>query len=902
MNSTLTVVEMIEEQIRKEGLKPKPVSPLDAPVLAEAHTAIYKMHRYWARRPHNVFARLIEHYTNPGDLILDPFCGGGVTVVEALKLRRRVVGIDINPLATWITQVEVEPVDIDDLEEDFEKWFEWVKESVSPLFEAKCGKCGKTAQAEWYEWSNVVVCPGCGKDVVLAEAEKLKNAVYICTNKRCGAKFNPTGLEKRHDKMMWVKVVCDKCGETEIRKPKKSDLDLAKSIEAEESKIIKREKLFIPVDPFPDMNSVRENNLFEKGFIYFRDYFTPRQRIAIGRTRSWLEKYEGSDETYNSLLNVFTSSLRFTNKMVLRSEAWRGTNPLEWPGHMYWPPYSYLEVTSVMPIQRRMNSIVKGKEERESSICNYYNPVGKRQAWKDIQKKSTCWLLTKSGENVTLPDNSVDAIITDPPFGGNVQYLELSDFYLVWLKCLTTFGGLTDKSHEAIETRHHGFVGAKDRKHYEDLLYRVFKECRRVLKPDGWMVMTFHNRDIGVWMALHRAAQRAGFRMPSFEESPNRGMVYQPAIKNYTQTIQQKRSGSLLGDFILSFKPAEPQLELDAVHQELTLEEEKSLQKKAEEVIRYQGGVDEATLWTSLMPYLSETGILARVANFSLRQLLLSGPFSYVKSKKKWYMNDMFENGDLRPLDVIPAEQLTQELIYSHLREHKKASIDELLTVVYSKLVNAQLPQIANIDSVLQKYCKKIKVKGQKRDYYIWSPGRRSPQEEERIRSMQNDLGLEVPVALDHNGIIRIIAKQAISKGFDVHVGRTEQRKSPILSDLSLKLSGLELGLSPETFDIVKEIDILILKNNNIQAAIEVVTTLSTLNKAINDRFRNLLTIAPNLEITLFVVVRDEDVSSALSEIKKPANIKSGLAKRVNIVRISDFSSPDVISKFVNVS
>jgi len=164
----------------------------------------------------------------------------------------------------------------------------------------------------------------------------------------------------------------------------------------------------------------------------------------------------------------------------------------------------------------------------------------------------------------------------------------------------------------------------------------------------------------------------------------------------------------------------------------------------------------------------------------------------------------------------------------------------------------------------------------------------------------QNEFGFDVPIALDHNGIIRVLSTQAITLGYDVHIGKTEQRKSPILSDLSLKLTGFELGLSIDTFKVIQEIDLLILKHNNIQAAIEVVTTLSTLNKAINDRFRNLLTVAPNLEIPLFIVIRDEDASAALSEINKPANQESGLDRRVKLVKISAFSSLDVISHFVS--
>ena len=59
-------------------------------IKAKAHTAPYKIHRYFARRPWNVFKQLIEIYSNEGDIIVDPFCGGGVTIYEGLKLSRKV--------------------------------------------------------------------------------------------------------------------------------------------------------------------------------------------------------------------------------------------------------------------------------------------------------------------------------------------------------------------------------------------------------------------------------------------------------------------------------------------------------------------------------------------------------------------------------------------------------------------------------------------------------------------------------------------------------------------------------------------------------------------------------------------------------------------------------------------
>jgi DNA modification methylase/DNA-directed RNA polymerase subunit RPC12/RpoP len=895
-----SIPELIEEQIRVEGgLKSKPVKPLQSPVLALPHTPIYKMHRYWARRPHNVFAHIIQHYTNPGDLVLDPFCGGGVTVVESLKLRRRVVGIDINPLATWITQVEVEPVDIDELEQAFKEWFAWCEEKLTPLFKAECGKCGKEAQAEWYEWSNVVVCPGCDQRIVLSMAQKLSNATHRCPNKRCGATINVTQSQKGEDILVGAYVNCQSCGSRELRKPLESDHEAAMSAQNNLDKIVRREKLFIPPHLIPDMDRMRDDALALKNVSRFTDLFTPRHLIGIGRIRKFVEDSQFDLMTQNALLHVFSGMLRFCNKMVFRSDSWQGGNPIEWAGHAYWMPNVYNEINPLLALRKKYITLIEGKREIRQDIGGFFQPVSPKKPQRDIQAAKTCWIINQSSEKIRLEDESVDVVITDPPFGGNVQYLELSDFYLVWLDRLVSWGGITSKSSEAIVTRNQDFVGAKDMTHYENLLYRVFRECRRVLKTDGWMVMTFHNKDISVWMALHRAAQRAGFRMPTMKEARDRGMIYQPAVKHYTNTFNLRASGSLLGDFILTFKPVDTPDDLDAVRDELTLAEEKKLHMKAEEIIRYHGGVEDRDLWTGLMPYLSETGILARVAKFSIKSLLSTAHFTFDKKAKKWYMTDMLDNGSLSGTYVIPAEQLTQQLVYSYLREKKHATLDDLLKVIYTNLVNSQLPQMANIEKVLKRYCKTKRQKGAKRDVYVWSPSKLSPIEEERVRLLQTALIFEAPLAADHNGLIIMLARQAIAQGYDVHAGCTEQRRSPTLKDLSLQHPEFEVGLSPDTFDLIKEIDLLILKNKNIRAAVEIVITLSTLNKAINDRFRNLLHLAPNLNIPLVAVVKDDDYQAAIDELRTPVNRSEGLPEKVKVLRLSQLNATDSLKLFL---
>ncbi len=53
------------------------VPAFDKPINTTKATAIYNMHTYWSKKPHDAIRQYIRHYTRPGDLVLDPFCGSG---------------------------------------------------------------------------------------------------------------------------------------------------------------------------------------------------------------------------------------------------------------------------------------------------------------------------------------------------------------------------------------------------------------------------------------------------------------------------------------------------------------------------------------------------------------------------------------------------------------------------------------------------------------------------------------------------------------------------------------------------------------------------------------------------------------------------------------------------------
>jgi putative DNA methylase len=209
-----------------------------------AFKPIYQMHKWFARRASCVFRAILlgalkplptDEKGNPtksgaevimdefykdhtedsdtnGKVILDPFMGGGTTVVEALRLDCKVIGIDLNPVAWFIVKTEVEPMNIDELKTAFERLanrrVEWsgksVRETLLDQYKTECPCCGN-------------------KDANIIYTFWVKSA--ICHNKLCPARSGDQGAEvplfsdyivayKKPSIRYWPDVSCPKCGKT----------------------------------------------------------------------------------------------------------------------------------------------------------------------------------------------------------------------------------------------------------------------------------------------------------------------------------------------------------------------------------------------------------------------------------------------------------------------------------------------------------------------------------------------------------------------------------------------------------------------------------------------------------------------------------------------------------------
>ncbi len=143
------------------------VPAFNKPIETTKATAIYNMHTYWSKKPHDAIRQYIAHYTQPGDLVLDPFCGSGGTALAALMIGRKAIAIDRSPAATFITKNYCTPVDVTALKQAFEELKQKVKPEIDWLYQTRCDRCDGLATTADTVYSQVFQCPRCMEKVPL---------------------------------------------------------------------------------------------------------------------------------------------------------------------------------------------------------------------------------------------------------------------------------------------------------------------------------------------------------------------------------------------------------------------------------------------------------------------------------------------------------------------------------------------------------------------------------------------------------------------------------------------------------------------------------------------------------------------------------------------------------------
>ncbi len=522
------------------------VPPFDQPITTTKATAIYNMHTYWSKKPHDAIRQYIRHYTEPGDIVLDPFCGSGGTALAALMEGRAAIAIDLSPAATFITKNYCTPVDVDELQRAFEELQRRVKPEMDWLYETRCDRCEGRATTAYTVYSYRFRCPRCLEIVPLfdcVEVERQTAAgkpkkVSVCPH--CYARGQEEEISTRSERLDPIPVLvsyeCDEGCKPKRGARRHNDPDPKKRRFFEEfdlAKIREIEGKPIPhwVPPHRMMNV--ESNTASWGdewrpgrnFRTVADLFTKRNLWALALVFDETKKSGERRSSEVLRFGVTALLLRLTRMNQYRPEVSYPTSIIT--GTYYMPQIS-VEAAVWHQYSNKVERLAKGYVEIGASSHAFTSDLL-------ISTQSA----TKLAE---ITSDSVDYIFTDPPYAGNIQYGELNFIWEAWLDFDTHWH---DREIIVNETR--GMTDAD----WARLMRQAMAECYRVLKPGRWISLCYHDTSEGTWELLQDIMAECGF----IPEQIDRTLFIDTGGMTYNQNTADKVTKR---DLVINFRKPGP--------------------------------------------------------------------------------------------------------------------------------------------------------------------------------------------------------------------------------------------------------------------------------------------------------------------------------------------------------
>ncbi len=549
------------EEARSDDADREDPGPYVTDITVGKGNAFYKAHSYPTKVPHPAIMRFLLHYTKPGDVVLDGFCGTGMTGLAAQacgapdaatrtaieeemgKVRwgpRRAVLQDLSPSATFISAGMNLPIDSEKFSaassrvlEAFQRDYGWMYETTHTD--------GRQVSIDYSVWSEVFTCPSCAAEIIFYDvafdtATKQVRATFYCSS--CNAELNKKALEPRRsvttvlgggtvERLDFRLVELHyRIGKQKYSKKPESD-DLATL-----SRIAGLQVPPFPSDRIPYLHRLDAWAFREKGFDRVQHFWSNRALASLSVLWSLCNE-EADPLTRHALLFWLDQNLwgfSFMNRFVPThfSQVNRYLSGVYYVGSLHSEPSPTYNMIGSRP------------------------STGKRESLKKVwggspAKAGNVMISTGSSSDLGLPDNSIDYVFVDPPFGENFYYSDLAYLIEAW------HGVHTATEKEAIVDGNR--TRKKSLEDYAGLMAECFTEFYRVLKPGRWMTVEFSNSSNKVWLAVQRALERSGFvvadtrildkgqlsfRQISADSAAKKDLViscYKPAISSPTEGI-----------------------------------------------------------------------------------------------------------------------------------------------------------------------------------------------------------------------------------------------------------------------------------------------------------------------------------------------------------------------------
>ena len=462
-------------------------------------------HSYHTKSPFHAIQQYIEHYTEPGDIVLDVFTGSGMTGIAAQKSNRKAVLLDLSPIASYLAYNYNNSVTANKflgaagrILDELENELGWMYKTIHT--NGEYGTINSIIYSENFQ------CPICKSEFILWEEavnheEKKMDDPFEC--KSCGGKIKKSECTKVfinfNDKSLNEVMPQSKTTPVEIvytynkkrykKKPDSNDIELINKIDATNI------PYWHPTTIIPNGHNLNQP-VRAQGYTHIHHLFTRRNLYALSSLFDKINN-EAEVEIKNKLKIAFNSMLlRASRKAILAIGYYfngGGGYIATISGNWYIPSLN-VEV----PIMEQFKNRVKKINEINLHHFHKENTIISTQSATDLSN---------------IPDNSIDFIFVDPPFGENLMYSELNFLYESWNEIIT------NQKEEAIMNS----VQNKDLNDYNKLMQVSFQNLFRVLKPNKWITIEYHNSSSAIWNGLQESLSKAGFIIAHTSILKNKG-------------------------------------------------------------------------------------------------------------------------------------------------------------------------------------------------------------------------------------------------------------------------------------------------------------------------------------------------------------------------------------------
>lgn len=511
----------------------------------------------------------------PGKKVADPFMGGGIPLIEANRLGCDVTGFDINPMAAWIVQEEIGHIDLARYRQAADSLIRNLAKEIGPAYLTDCPIHGdQGVPVKYFLWVKVQECEACGRDIDLFPgyqiAKDVRHPRHVLVCPDCGdlnevVTLDQPGRCRSCDAHLRVegpasrgRCVCPNCGHgnryprpelgtprhrlfaIEYFNPLRKAAHVGRFFKRPDARDHERwatastrwqalEARHVPGQAIPPGDE--STRLHRWGYASYSDLFNDRQLLGL-ELSSRLIAAESDERLRHALATNLSDLTRYQN-MLCRYDTMALKSLDIFSVHGF--PVGLVQCES------NLLGIVNGgganvgsggwtniveKYAKAKAYCDAPFETRHQGGRKQVVPIPGEWIgehragatsrevriHCASSTDADLEPASLDAVYTDPPYYGNVQYGELMDFCYAWLRQLV---GKQAEGFDRFSTRSPDELTGNDTQgrdlaHFGEGLSQVFGNMARALKPGAPLAFTFHHNRLETYAAVGMAILDAG--------------------------------------------------------------------------------------------------------------------------------------------------------------------------------------------------------------------------------------------------------------------------------------------------------------------------------------------------------------------------------------------------------